>query len=146
MKVKAITRGIVIDHITAGKGLEIFSKLKLENVRFPVVLLMNVESPHFGRKDVIKVENRIDLDMDMLALIDDQLTVNIIEDNMVSEKRKPSLPKTVKGLFECYNPRCISNEDPYIIAFFILLDAGKKIYKCEYCEENVSLMDKRFKL
>ena len=146
MKVKAIKRGIVIDHITAGKGLEIFSKLNLERVRFPVVLLMNVESPRFGRTDVIKVENRIDLDMDMLALMDDQLTVNIIEDNVVSGKRKPSLPKVVKGLFECFNPRCISNEDPYVDASFVLLDAGKKIYKCEYCEENVPLTDKRFKL
>ncbi len=144
MKVKAIKRGIVIDHITAGKGLEIFSKLQLENVNFPVVLLMNVESPRYGKKDVIKVENRIDLDMKMLALIDDQLTVNIIEDNRVSEKRKPSLPKEVEGLFKCENPRCISNEDPFLNPRFKLADEGAKIYQCIYCEENILLKNKRF--
>ncbi len=144
MKVRPIKRGIVIDHITAGLGLEIFRKLKLKNVKFPVVLLMNVESPRFGRKDVIKIENRIDLDMKMLALIDDQLTVNIIEDNVVSEKRKPALPREVKGLFECNNPRCISNEDSFIVPRFIISEPTEKIYKCIYCEENIKLMGRRF--
>jgi len=144
MKVKAIDRGIVIDHITAGKGLEIFRKLKLKNVHFPVVLLMNVASTRYGKKDVIKVENRIDLDMEMLALMDHQLVVNIIENNVVAEKRKPALPRHIKGLFNCENPRCISNEDPFISSSFVRIDAEKKTYQCIYCEENVSLMDKRF--
>lgn len=144
MKVKAIKRGIVIDHISAGKGLGIFSKLRLENVNFPVVLLMNVRSTRFGKKDVIKVENRIDLDMKMLGLIDHQLTVNIIEDNRVTEKRKPSLPRNVEGLFHCENPRCISNEDAYLTSRFVLEDPASKVYRCIYCEEKVVLQDKRF--
>lgn len=144
MQVKAIERGIVIDHIKTGKGLEIFRKLKLYDVKFPVVLLMNVESPRYGRKDVIKVENRIDLDMDMLALIDDQLTINIIDDEKVCRKRKPSLPERIEGLFECDNPRCITNEDPYVPSTFELVDPDVRTYRCVYCEENVSLEDKNF--
>jgi len=143
MNVRPIVRGIVIDHISTGKGLEIFRKLNLKKVKFPVVLLMNVESSRFGKKDVIKIENRIDLDMDMLAIIDDQLTINIIEEQNVTEKRKPSLPRQIVGLIKCDNPRCISNEDVYINAEFSLVNAEKKKYICDYCEEVMHLKNVR---
>lgn len=139
MNVRPIDRGIVIDHISVGNALVIFRKLNLKKVKFPVVLLMNVESSRFGKKDVIKIENRIDLDMDMLALIDDQLTINIIESQEVTEKRKPSLPSSMKGLMKCENPRCISNEDIFINAEFTLVEGVEKKYLCNYCEEVVHL-------
>ncbi len=144
MNVRPISRGIVIDHIATGKGIEIFRKLKLHDVKFPVVLLMNVDSTRFGRKDVIKVENRIDIDMDMLALIDDQLTINIIEDLEVTEKRKPALPVRIRGLVKCPNPRCISNEDDFIKPEFGILSEANKKYRCCFCEEDIDLTNRKF--
>lgn len=139
LTVNSINYGIVIDHITAGNGIKIFDKLKLGEVNFPVVLLINVPSNKHGRKDIIKIENKIDVDLTMLGLIDPGITVNIIENNKIVDKMSISIPKEVQGLFKCKNPRCVSNFDEYITPKFRLARSNGKIYyRCSYCEELTS--------
>lgn len=139
LKVNSINCGIVIDHITAGKGIKIFEKLKLSEADFPVVLLMNVTSSKFGKKDIIKIENKIDLDLTMLGLIDPNITVNIIENDEIVNKMSIEIPKEVQGMFKCKNPRCISNFDEYVSPSFELAHVNGKIkYRCSYCEELTS--------
>lgn len=139
LKVNSINCGIVIDHITAGKGMKIFEKLKLAEADFPVVLLINVSSNKRGKKDIIKIENKIDLDLTMLGLIDPTLTINIIENDEIINKMQVSIPKDVQGLFKCKNPRCVSNFDDYAVPKFELARRNGKIkYRCSYCEELTS--------
>ncbi|MGE5632270.1 MAG: aspartate carbamoyltransferase regulatory subunit [Caulobacteraceae bacterium] len=139
LTVNSINCGIVIDHITAGNGMKIFEKLKLGDADFPVVLLINVPSNKLGRKDIIKIENKIDVDLTMLGLIDPGLTVNIIEDNKIVNKMNTNIPTEVQGLFKCKNPRCVSNFDEYVTPKFKLAHSNGKIYyKCSYCEELTS--------
>lgn len=139
LKVDSINCGIVIDHITPGRGMKIFEKLKLDEVDFPVVLLMNVPSGNLGKKDIIKIENKIDVDLTMLGLIDPNITVNIIENGIIINKEKVNIPTVIKGLFKCKNPRCVTNHDEYVTPIFELEHANHKIvYKCNYCEELTS--------
>lgn len=135
LEVASIQKGIVLDHITSGNGLKIFNKLMLDKVDYPVVLLMNVSSKEMKRKDIIKIENRIDIDLEFLGLIDRFITVNIIEDNRIIEKKKVSVPTKVQGIFPCHNPRCITNFDNYIKPTFHLECEKQLQYRCEYCEE-----------
>jgi aspartate carbamoyltransferase regulatory subunit len=135
IEVASIRKGVVIDHITAGKGLLIFNKLNMANLNHPVVLLMNVPSQRMGHKDIIKIENYTDVDTAMLGLIDPSITVNIIENEHVTEKVQLSIPGEVKGLFNCSNPRCISKVDTYVTPTFHLHDVKNCSYTCEYCEE-----------
>lgn len=140
LKVNSINCGIVIDHISAGKGLKIFEKLKLGEADYPVVLLMNVSSSQLGKKDIIKVENKIDIDLAMLGLIDPNITVNIIENDVIIKKMKVNIPLEVQGLFKCKNPRCVSNFDEYITPKFQLAKKNGKVhYRCSYCEELTSI-------
>ncbi|MDD4503770.1 MAG: aspartate carbamoyltransferase regulatory subunit [Clostridiaceae bacterium] len=139
LKVNSINYGIVIDHITAGNGMKIFEKLKLDEVDFPVVLLINVPSRKLGRKDIIKIENKIDVDLTMLGLIDPTITVNIIENDKIVNKMNINIPQEVQGLFKCKNPRCVSNFDEYVSPKFKLAHSNGKIYyRCCYCEELTS--------
>ncbi|MEW9123572.1 MAG: aspartate carbamoyltransferase regulatory subunit [Thermotaleaceae bacterium] len=135
LEVTSIKKGIVLDHITSGNGLKIFNKLMLDKVNYPVVLLMNVSSDQMKRKDIIKIENNIDIDLDFLGLIDHNITVNIIDDNKIVQKKKVEIPEKVKGLFNCHNPRCITNFDDYAKSTFQLISAKELEYKCDYCEE-----------
>lgn len=135
IEVASIRRGIVIDHITAGKGLLIFNKLNLASLGYPVVLLMNVPSGRMGKKDIIKIENFTDVDTAMLGLIDSSITVNVIESEHVTNKVRVAIPEEVKGLFACSNPRCISNTDSYVTPTFRLHDRQNSSYCCEYCDE-----------
>lgn len=135
LEVTSIKKGIVLDHISSGNGLKIFNKLMLDRVDYPVVLLMNVSSKQMGRKDIIKIENNIDIDLDFLGLIDHHITVNVIEDNKIVSKKKVEIPKKVKGIFSCHNPRCITNFDDYVKPTFHLVSEKTLEYKCSYCEE-----------
>lgn len=135
LKVTSIERGIVIDHISSGKGLKIFEKLNLNKLNVPVVLLMNVPSKILGKKDIIKIQDNIDLDLRILGLIDPNITINIIENDKIVEKKIVELPKIVKGLFQCKNPRCITSIDDYAESEFTLSNSAKNKYKCNYCEE-----------
>lgn len=135
IEVASIKGGIVIDHITAGKGLLIFNKLNLAALGYPVVLLINVPSERMGKKDIIKIENYTQVDTAMLGLIDPSITVNIIESEHVIKKVQVSIPEEVKGLFACSNPRCVSNTDSYVTPAFHLHEKSSFSYSCEYCEE-----------
>lgn len=135
IEVASIKRGIVIDHITAGKGLLIFNKLNLAQLGYPVVLLMNVPSNRMGKKDIIKIEHYTAVDTAMLGLIDPSITVNVIESEHVVNKVQVSIPEEVKGLFACSNPRCVTNTDSYVAPSFRLHDKAACAYTCEYCEE-----------
>lgn len=135
LKVTGIEKGIVIDHITSGKGLKIFQKLNLDKLNSPVVLLMNVTSGKLGKKDIIKVQDHIDIDLTILGLIDQGITINVINEKAIQEKIQVNIPEKVKGLFECKNPRCITSEDKYVEAEFTLVPNGKIQYRCSYCEE-----------
>lgn len=135
IEVASIKGGIVIDHISAGKGLSIFNKLNLAALGYPVVLLINVPSGRMGKKDIIKIENFTEVDTTMLGLIDPHITVNIIESEHVVEKMQVSIPKEARGLFSCSNPRCVANSDPHVTPTFHLHDESTRSYSCEYCEE-----------
>lgn len=135
LEVTGITQGIVIDHITAGNGLKIFNKLRLDKLDTTVVLLMNVTSKVLGRKDIIKIQDYIDVDIDMIGLIDQNATINIIKDSKIISKTRAEIPKKIKGLFQCKNPRCITTVDDYAVSDFTLVSSDKLLYRCNYCEE-----------
>lgn len=136
LEVKGIENGIVLDHIRSGNGLRIFNRLFSKITDFPVVLLMNVESQMLGKKDIIKIENHFDVDLNILGLIDKNITVNIIKNGILSEKKTVSIPKNISGLFSCDNPRCISNDDDHCQPDFELISQnGNLEYVCSYCEE-----------
>jgi aspartate carbamoyltransferase regulatory subunit len=138
--INSIKKGIVIDHISAGLGIKIFNYLKLDNVQFTVALIMNAPSTKGGRKDIIKIENEIDIDYKVLGLIDPFITINIIEDEVITKKVKLEMPKTVENVIICKNPRCITSVEkvPHV---FHLIDEAKGEYKCEYCDDIATLSE-----
>ena len=133
--IDSITNGIVIDHIHAGAGLKIFNHLKLDKADFTVALIMNVPSKRHGKKDLIKIETDMYLDLTILGFIDPDITINIIKDEKIVKKIKLSLPEKVEGLIECNNPRCITSEERDIVHKFVLIDEKTGTYKCEYCDQ-----------
>lgn len=139
LKVDSINKGIVIDHITAGLGYKIFKELKLNQVDYTTALIQNVPSKKYGKKDLIKIANVVDLNLDMLGLIDPNITITIIKDECVSEKIKLTLPEKVDGILCCHNPRCIATVECIDSITFYLVDAEKRSYRCEYCDTQTSL-------
>ncbi|HSP48101.1 MAG TPA: aspartate carbamoyltransferase regulatory subunit [Clostridiaceae bacterium] len=136
LEVKGIENGIVIDHISAGNGIKIFNRILAEKIQSPVVLLMNVESGKLGKKDIIKLADVFEIYLDILGLIDHNITVNVIKDSQIVKKYGAVIPEEVHGLFKCDNPRCISNSDSYAVATFKLFQKnGSASYMCNYCEE-----------
>ncbi|KMT23290.1 aspartate carbamoyltransferase regulatory subunit [Clostridium cylindrosporum] len=133
--INRIKKGIVIDHIRAGFGIRIFNYLGLDNADFTVALIMNAESSKNGKKDIIKIENVIDLDLTMLGLMDPNLTVNIIEDEMIKDKINLKLPEKVENIIKCKNPRCVTSVEREINHVFTLVNDKKAEYKCIYCDE-----------
>lgn len=143
LNINSISRGIVIDHIKPGYGIIIFEYLKLDKADFTVALIMNAISKKYGRKDIIKIENEIDIDLRVLGFIDANMTVNIIENEVITEKIKLSLPERVEGIMECKNPRCITSSERSITHKFVLIDEEEGTYKCEYCDHIYSLEGRR---
>lgn len=139
IKIDSIKKGIVIDHIKAGCGHKIFKELGLHKANYTVVLIKNIPSTKMEKKDLIKIENEIDLDMTMLGLLDPDLTVNIVENGRIKEKIKLTLPEKVKGILKCKNPRCVSTIEDIPDIEFTLVDRDKKIYCCEYCDTQVEV-------
>lgn len=137
LEVKGILNGVVLDHIRAGKGLEVFHMLKLNKIDDSVVLVMNVDSKDLGKKDIIKIENKVDFNFNILSLIDTHITVNIIKDDKRVEKFKVEVPDEIVGQIECKNPRCITNFDDYVSPTFHKYAENDKVleYVCEFCEE-----------
>ena len=137
LNVDTIKNGLVIDHIKAGCGPKIFSWLGLDKATYSVALILNVHSNRHGKKDIIKVECSIDtLDLDILAFIDHNITVNVIKGDKIVEKRELHLPKQVVNVIKCKNPRCITSIEQELDQIFILTDEEKEIYRCKYCEEK----------
>ncbi|MDF2503427.1 MULTISPECIES: aspartate carbamoyltransferase regulatory subunit [Clostridium] len=137
--INSIKSGIVIDHIKAGHGIKIYNYLNLQDADFPTALIMNVTSTKNDKKDIIKIENVIDLDFKMLGLLDPNITVNIIENESIKEKKKLSLPERVENVIKCKNPRCITSIEKYVPHIFHLVDKEKGEYRCEYCDEIVTV-------
>lgn len=135
MNVQKIKNGLVIDHIRAGTGPRIFNWLKLDKVPFSVALIMNVPSNAMGKKDIIKIDNVIDIDYSVLGFIDPNITVNIVEGENVVKKIQLSLPEKVENVIRCRNPRCITSSEAGIPQSFKLVDRRRSEYACEYCDE-----------
>ncbi|NLI89734.1 MAG: aspartate carbamoyltransferase regulatory subunit [Epulopiscium sp.] len=134
LKINSIKQGVVIDHIRAGQGTKIFNYLGLDKADFTVALIINAQSKKLGKKDMIKVENEINIDFAILGLIDPNITVNIIKDEAICEKIKLELPTTVEEAIKCKNPRCITSTEKHITDIFELVNREKGIYSCQYCD------------
>ena len=134
MKIDSIQNGIVIDHITAGKGMEIYNLLQLQKLDCSVALLMNASSSKMGKKDIIKVNADIDIDMNALGYVDPNATVVVIRDGKVVEKRTLSLPKKLTNVLKCKNPRCITTTEQELPHVFLLTEPENRVYRCMYCE------------
>ena len=131
-----IKDGIVLDHITAGKGMEIYNVLHLGQLDCTVALIKNADSPKMGKKDILKIGTLLDIDLDMLGYLDPGITVNIIKDGVVYERRTLALPERVLGVIKCKNPRCITSVEQEIVHEFKLTDRNKGVYRCIYCEQK----------
>jgi len=134
MKIDAIKDGIVIDHITAGKAMDLYKLLKLEKMDCPVAIMQNVSSAKMGRKDIIKINGEFDLDMDILGYVDPHATVNIIKNSVLVEKRTIGLPQQLTNVIACKNPRCITTTEQELPHIFKLTDPEHRVYRCIYCE------------
>ena len=134
MRIGAIENGIVIDHITAGKGLELYHLLKLDNLDCAVAIIQNAASKKMGRKDIIKVGASIDVDMDILGYVDPNATVAIIRNGELVEKKTIELPLELRNVLVCKNPRCITSTEQELPQVFLLRDREKRVYRCMYCE------------
>ena len=133
--INSIKRGIVIDHIKAGVGIKIFKYLGLDNADYTVALIMNATSKKLGRKDIIKIENEIDIDFAVLGFIDPNITINIISGEEIENKVKLRLPDKIEHVIKCDNPRCITSVEQEILQSFYLADREKGEYRCIYCDE-----------
>ncbi|MGM9614606.1 MAG: aspartate carbamoyltransferase regulatory subunit [Oscillospiraceae bacterium] len=134
MNVDAIKNGIVIDHIQAGQGMEIYKFLNLESYGCPVALMMNVSSHQMGQKDIIKVDGELGLDLNVLGFIDPSITINVIENEECVRKYHPELPTEIRDIVRCKNPRCITTVEQELPQVFRLSDRKNKIYRCAYCD------------
>ena len=136
MIIGQIKDGIVLDHITAGNGMNIYNVLNLGKLDCSVALIKNAESPKMGKKDIIKIGTLLDIDLDVLGYLDPGVTVNIIRDNVVAERRHGARPQRVVDVIKCKNPRCITSVEREIVHEFKLTDPVKKVYRCIYCEQK----------
>ena len=138
MIIGKIKDGIVLDHITAGRGMEIYKVLGLDKLDCTVAMIKNADSNKMGKKDIIKVGQIIDLKFDVLGYIDPGITVNIIQDGELVKREHLTLPERVRGIIKCKNPRCITSTEQELVQEFRLTDREKKIYRCIYCEHEAS--------
>ena len=137
LRVGSISEGFVLDHIQAGKSMDIYKYLNLDKLDCCVAIIKNAKSNKMGKKDIMKIECPIDfMDLDVLAFIDHSITINIIKDQKIVEKKALHLPKQIRNVIHCRNPRCITSIEQGLEHVFILTDEEKEIYRCKYCEEK----------
>ena len=136
MIIGQIQDGIVLDHITAGRGADIYKILGLDSLDCTVAMIKNADSRKMGKKDIIKIGRVIELNFDVLGYLDPGITVNIIHDGKLLKRERLSLPQKVTGLIHCTNPRCITSTEQELVHEFRLADPEKKIYRCVYCESE----------
>ena len=137
MNIDSIHNGVVLDHIQAGKSMEIYKYLHLDELDCSVAIIKNVRSGRMGKKDIIKIDSPMEVDLDVLGYIDSNITVNIIHDGVRVEKKCLELPQKLVNIVRCKNPRCITVSEPQLDAIFMLSDAEKHTYRCAYCETEL---------
>ena len=144
LNVGALREGYVLDHIKAGKAMTIYHDLKLDKLDCTVAIIKNAKSNKMGKKDILKVECPVEaLDLDILGFIDHNITVNVIKDSKIVEKKELHMPKQVKNVIRCKNPRCITSIEQELDQIFLLTDEAKEVYRCKYCEEKYTNPNRR---
>ena len=137
LNISGIKEGVVLDHIQAGKSMEIYKYLGLGKMDCTVAIIKNARSSKMGRKDIMKIECPIDfMDLDILGFIDHNITVNIIQNEKIVEKKLLKLPKEIKNVIRCKNPRCITSIEQGLDHIFVLTDEENQVYRCQYCDEK----------
>ena len=136
MNIDSIHNGIVIDHIKAGRSMQIYNLLHLDELECSVAIIKNATSGKMGKKDIIKIEGEHSLNFDMLGVMDRNITIDVIKDGKIVEKRKPSMPEYVEGIIKCKNPRCITTIEQGLTHRFKLTNPEKGTYRCVYCEQS----------
>ena len=136
MVIDSINNGIVIDHITSGMSMTLYKFLNLDKLTCSVAIIKNAPSSKNGKKDIIKIDEMIDIDFDVLGYLDPGVSVNTIENGTIVSKFKPDLPKRLVNVIRCKNPRCISQDEQELVHIFKLTDREKRIYRCIYCESK----------
>ena len=137
MNIDSIKNGYVIDHIKPGKALEIYEYLNLGSLDCSVALIRNAKSNKMGKKDIIKIDQKLDLDMNVLGYIDSNITINVIENDKKVNKFHPELPEKLVNIVKCKNPRCITSVEQELDQVCILTDRVNGVYRCKYCESKV---------
>lgn len=140
LNVDKLENGFVIDHIKAGKSMDIYKYLKLGELDCTVAIIKNARSSKMGKKDIIKIDGGLDLvDLDILGFVDNEITINIIKNGDIVEKKRLALPKTVTNVISCKNPRCITQIEQELDQVFFLADESTHLYRCRYCEAKYDL-------
>ena len=136
MNIDSINNGVVIDHIKAGKGMDIYKFLGLDLLECPVAIIKNATSRKMGKKDIIKIDTILDIDLNALGYIDPDITINVIKNGELEEKYHPTLPETITNVIKCKNPRCITTTEQELPHVFKLTDRSGPVYRCIYCESK----------
>lgn len=134
LNIDSVEKGLVIDHIQAGKAMEIYKYLNLDKMDCSVAIIKNAKSKKLGKKDIIKIENNIDMDLKVLGFIDPNITINVIDNSEIINKINLELPSEIENVVKCKNPRCITSIEQEIVHKFKLTDRANKIYRCAYCD------------
>ncbi len=142
MNIDSIQNGVVLDHIQAGKAMDIYRYLHLDRLDCQVAIIKNARSSRLGKKDIIKIDSPMDLDLDVLGYIDANITVDLIRDGVRVEKKHLAPPHRLVNIIRCKNPRCITMAEPQLDAVFLLSDPERHVYRCAYCETEESRQDR----
>jgi len=134
MNIDSIQDGVVLDHIKAGKSMDVYKYLDLDKLDCPVAIIKNARSARMGKKDIIKIDSPMEVDLDVLGYIDPDITVNVIRNGVRVAKKHLELPHKLVNIIHCKNPRCITVAEPQLDAIFLLSDSEKRTYRCAYCE------------
>lgn len=134
MHIDSIKEGIVIDHITAGNAMRIYSLLGFDKLECSIAIIKNVTSKKMGKKDIIKIDSNIEINLEALGYIDPGVTIDVIRDSVLVEKRSVDLPEALHGVLKCKNPRCITSCEQELEQIFTLTDKENRVYRCMYCE------------
>ena len=136
MNIDAITNGVVIDHIEAGRAMELYERLGLAEIDCSVAIIKNVVSKKMGKKDIIKIDGETEINFDLIGYVDPEATVNIIKDGVLCEKKSIEMPEELVNVLKCKNPRCITSTEQELRQVFKLTDRENKVYRCMYCESK----------
>lgn len=137
LNIDSIKNGIVIDHIQAKRGMEIYEALKLKDLNCSVAIITNAKSAKMGRKDIIKIDKDIEINMDVIGFIEPNATINIVKDDKLVNKYNVGLPKKIVNIAKCQNPRCITSVEKELEQVFVLTDKQEQVYRCQYCEMSL---------